>query len=119
MLRPGQTICLKCLDSIREKHPDVNSFYLADRAETQRKLARKKDPSVASEQHDGLDPYDSSAKESTDTAAKEEDAESSSATEDVDGVGRKQRRRNFVSAFFFDLTRNGCYGWLLLVTPGQ
>uniref|UniRef100_V5GER0 ARF7 effector protein C-terminal domain-containing protein n=1 Tax=Ixodes ricinus TaxID=34613 RepID=V5GER0_IXORI len=98
VLRPGQTICLKCLDSIREKHPDVNSFYLADRAETQRKLARKKDPSVASEQHDGLDPYDSSAKESTDAAAKEEDAESSSATEDVDGVGRRQRRRNFMTS---------------------
>ncbi|KAG0414084.1 hypothetical protein HPB47_008757 [Ixodes persulcatus] len=98
VLRPGQTICLKCLDSIREKHPDVNSFYLADRTETQRKLARKKDPSVASEQHDGSDPYDSSAKESTDTAAKEEDAESSSATEDVDGIGRRQRRRNFATS---------------------
>ncbi|CAN7943156.1 unnamed protein product, partial [Ixodes hexagonus] len=112
VLKPGQTICFKCLELVREKNPDVDAFFLADYAETHRKLDRPKDllsapdPQDIADEEDVDNPSameegdDVSTKESMDSGAvsKEEDAESSSAAEDMDSIARRRRRRGaFVS----------------------
>lgn len=37
-LRPGRTVCLKCLRTIRSKYPDIDAFYKEDEKEIQLKL---------------------------------------------------------------------------------
>ncbi|XP_065291357.1 uncharacterized protein [Dermacentor albipictus] len=90
-LRPGRTVCMKCLRAIRSKYPDIDAFYKEDEKEIQLKLAQLAESKPEDTKSDQLDVHTQS------------DGENSSQKDDsntrdgwkLDRLGR--RRRNITT----------------------
>lgn len=93
-IKPGRTVCVKCLKSLCNKYPEIKAFYKEDERAIQEKLAttaEAPEEEVKAEQQ-GDTPQGSDAEGA---AAKEE---SNSADEwKYDRLGRRKRRNNITT----------------------
>ncbi|KAK8762960.1 hypothetical protein V5799_034430, partial [Amblyomma americanum] len=84
-LRPGRTICIKCLKNIRNNYPEIDSFFKEEEREMQEKLAQLADAIPDDEKADQAEaPKKANSKKSV-------KAESSREEWKIDARGRRRR----------------------------
>ncbi|XP_049269802.1 uncharacterized protein LOC119386266 isoform X2 [Rhipicephalus sanguineus] len=89
-LRPGRTVCLKCLKNIRVKYPEIDAFYKEDEKEIRLKLeqlAGSKLDDIKSEDENMESDGENSQKEDSNTGDEWK----------YDRLGRRRRNRNITT----------------------
>lgn len=93
-LRPGRTVCLKCLKTIRSKYPEIDAFYKDDEKEMRLKLEQ-----LAESKQDDIknEDMDDNTRSDGENSSQKEDGNNTGDEWKYDRLGRRRRNRNITT----------------------